>query len=147
MDVTEALALMRRPYLSSKDGWMPLVEAGDALAAEVEKLRADNAHLLMRVREQTAATQESAQFWHDAVLAKLQSRIPEGIDPQGHPIEQIVGMVLSVMDGEVEKLRAALGPFANLGRFIRPETWEDTGMSFVIPAKHFRAAAEAMGDD
>lgn len=70
----------------------------------IRDLEDENARLRERYHEQTKATQESADFWHNQVLTKLEGRIPEGIDPHGHPIEQIVGCVLSVMDGNIEDI-------------------------------------------
>ncbi len=72
----------------------------------VESLGRIMVKLQQRLYDQTLATQEAAEYWHNAVLERLEGRIPDGIDPHGHPIDQIVATVLSRMDAKVERLRA-----------------------------------------
>lgn len=68
--------------------------------AEIERLR-------QSLSSQTHQTQITAQQKHDAVLEQINRHggLPEAIgEPQGHPIEQIVGTVLACRDAENERL-------------------------------------------
>lgn len=76
--------------------------------AEVEALRESNQNLREKLTNQTRATQEAATFWHDRVLERIEKHIPDGMNKHGHPIEQLVSMVVSVLDATNAKQRTAL---------------------------------------
>ena len=77
------------------------VEADCGLHKQVEQLRD-------RLHAQTLQTQQAAKLCHARVLDEINRHgsVPEGIDPHGHPIEQIVGTVLAQKDLEIDRLRA-----------------------------------------
>lgn len=79
-----------------------------SLHEEIERQWAESERLRERLSAQCQQTQNTAQQKHDAVLEAINRHggVPEGIDPQGHPIEQIVGTVLAVRDAEIDRLRA-----------------------------------------
>jgi len=68
----------------------------EQMVREINRLQAENATLKTRLREQTAQTRETHDKVHDAVVAVLQyyNVVPEGLDVQGHPTEQIVSTCL-----------------------------------------------------
>jgi len=57
--------------------------------------------------EQTKQTKQTAEQKHAAVVEALGDAIPAGIDPNGHPTEQVVATTVSTMRCEIERLRAA----------------------------------------
>jgi len=70
---------------------------------EIEKLRE-------RLRDQTNQTQITARQKHDAVVATIVRHLggePDYVDLQGHPIEQVVGTVLSKTLCERDEAREA----------------------------------------
>lgn len=85
------------------------------LAAEAERLEAENHRLRDRLHQQTIATQESSQRCHDDVLKVIQRHLPEGVSPQGHPIEQLVGTVIHSMEAKQERLRELVREAYNEG--------------------------------
>ena len=76
--------------------------------AVIRRLSALITKLRMRVSEQTKQTQESAEFWHARVLETINryGGVPDGVDPNGHPVEQIVGTVLANKDADIERLQS-----------------------------------------
>lgn len=84
----------------------PLVRRCQEYEAEIERLKA-------RLREQTLQTQQTAEQIHSAVIEALGDAIPDGIDANGHPTEQVVATTISTMrcdhemlKDEIERLRA-----------------------------------------
>ena len=75
------------------------------LAAEAERLEAENHRLRERLHQQTMATQEARRRCHDDVLKVIQRHLPEGVSPQGHPIEQLVGTVIHSLEAQNARLR------------------------------------------
>ena len=78
----------------------------DALANDT-RLAEERDRLEARLREQTAQTQETADQIHHHVVDKLQrhNAIPDGIDPYGHPTEQLVGTCLSNLEDRIAELQ------------------------------------------
>lgn len=74
-------------------------------AERIEKLRT-------KLSAQMHQTQITAQQIHDAVLAAIKrgTTFPDGIDEQGHPIEQLVGMIVTTLqlklDEQAERVKA-----------------------------------------
>ncbi len=85
-----------------------ILEAYAKQAAVLTKLLTDKEHLLMRVREQTDYSQSVHKLIDEAVIKELRwfDVIPEGTDPCGRPIEQVVGGCLARLTGR-EKQQAA----------------------------------------
>ena len=74
--------------------------------SELAKLRSENARLKERLREQTLATQQAAQFWHHRVVEVLRRYdvLPDSsYDHLEHPIDQVVGTSISGLLGRLEK--------------------------------------------
>jgi hypothetical protein len=76
--------------------------------ARLAAAEARNGTLKQRLRDQTNQTQITAQQKHDEVLATIQrlGAMPDGIDPQGHPIEQIVGTVIAGLQARLAMVAA-----------------------------------------
>ena len=72
----------------------------DELCDVIERLR-------QRVHDQTNQTQITARQIHAKVLLQINVHggLPEGIGEYAHPIEQLVGTVLSLRDGEIKRLK------------------------------------------
>jgi len=68
------------------------------------------ATLRERLRAQTLQTQETYKQVHDEVVEVLRNAkaIPEGIDPDGHPVEQVVGTCVHHLQGQIGDLNEQL---------------------------------------
>lgn len=90
------------------------------LAAVAEKLRE-------RLNEQTLQTQQTAEQIHHHVVDKLQrhNAIPNGIDPYGHPTEQIVGTCLSNLECRIEELHAIVATLPKCNRLVNGKLVQD----------------------
>lgn len=84
------------------------LEAIDELTKQAERIE----KLRTRLSAQMHQTQITAQQIHDAVLAAIKrgTTFPDGIDEQGHPIEQLVGMIVTTLqlklDEQAERVKA-----------------------------------------
>ena len=122
-----------------------------ALLTEAERLEAQNARLRERLHEQTMATQESSQRCHDDVLKVIQRHLPEGVSPQGHPIEQLVGTVIHSMEAQNARLRelvrsAYTEPWGELSpNEYREEYWETSAARAALDALDKEGADASQG--
>ncbi|HUU97711.1 MAG TPA: hypothetical protein VM487_18405 [Phycisphaerae bacterium] len=81
------------------------------LEREAVEQQKQMAALRRRLRDQALATQEASRGWHDLVLDAINRHggLPGGIDPQGHPIDQLVATALVQKDVLIERLRKGGG--------------------------------------
>lgn len=92
----------------------PSVPSHRDLVERVERLK-------RRLRDQTSYSQRVHQEIHDKVLAALErsNAIPEWLDRQGHPIEQIVGTCVAKLqvrlDAAIELARQHNNAASNVG--------------------------------
>jgi hypothetical protein len=86
----------------------------------IARLTTENATLRTRLHEQTQQTQDTYQQVHDAVVATLRDHnaIPDTIDPNIHPIEQVVGTCVATMRGEIDRLTHATAAFSLKARVV-----------------------------
>lgn len=61
------------------------------------------AELRQRLRDQTDQTLRSAEYWHARVVEVLEREgvIPEGLNPNGHPIDQVVGTCITTLKCQI----------------------------------------------
>jgi len=76
-------------------------------ADEIERLRD-------RLREQTLQTQATTEQIHKAVIEALGDAIPAGIDPNGHPTEQVVATTISTLRCDIERLKSYTAAYNTL---------------------------------
>ena len=79
----------------------------DCLEKEAAELEAKVVTLRQRLRDQTHQTQITAQQMTDRVHEVLVRKgvVPEGVNLNGHPVEQNVGTIVSTLLCEVERLQ------------------------------------------
>lgn len=60
-----------------------------------------NDNLREKLQHQTRATQEAATFWHNRVLERIEKHIPVEMNKHGHPIDELVSMVVSLLECKI----------------------------------------------
>lgn len=77
----------------------------ESAAEQIALLHDKIERLKARLREQTLQTQQTAEQIHSAVIEALGDAIPDGIDANGHPTEQVVATTISTMRCDHEMLK------------------------------------------